>query len=1279
MSMSRTGKATVFSIICCIIVAIIFGTFTLIGALASPSERYSVELDFTSDSTLTDKCLDITIQNLQDSSDNLDIKTILNETNFDISGFSNPKFYFYKDVEVEVPDSYELCNPYNATLNSTEYVVENCTTVSNGSHIEIIQDYVEQQLLQSNEGDGEVKQRWENIPIQKHGNEKDTVMLRHCFHVPFAETSSGWGNAGTVYVDVNSELFVDKTLSSWFNETYRKCRDIADMRVESSPRYNTFLVFPLDEFLNASDWLLENFIVVENKSTAIRYECMNTSLINPNISCLDAVVGDKFGFVGQTYPNGSYYHYEVCFNNDTLVPKNGRGGHFVYYSENVSTFLGDPTTSDETISFTSSIAEGYIIIKSSSDGSVADTQYFQDPNTIGDGTILSFQTLSDYATIVHPSTITKIATYTSNEPYTQRAKFSTVTDTSDFSNLTDQNIVVNASLPMRNNPNDAFTRWRRLMQSNNYTMFFVGVTPYNITLYLDDAPTYTVGIERDFNNAPEIPNITYPLNNTVETNFTVVIGNSSDVDGDNTNFTLWVSTTSDFSNEASYYNSTINDTYRQVHLSTDGTYYLRALAFDGTANSSWSGTVNVSYDSLPPNMSFLQQDPADIDNFNLFSNNGYVNVSYNISDGHNVNSSNVSFYYKVNSSSSETFKYVNGTATTGYQLLSDSSEYQAGTNWTAQFDESDVYPATYFYDDEFMEAYGKVDYDLDNNIELIIMEHYNVSNSKNNSFLEMYIDNQTASSLTARFYGCNTSFSFDNEEIDTTSNCSLFYNLEASTVFNHSHSVNSSHHVIPMAINITTGELNGIYVTETFYIAVQGRTGTNGWNVKYITNVTRADAVRYTINDCVTWSNLSGTVDTHIHQYDGAEKFWYHACSQDEFNNNNCSVERSDQIELGGLPPTSPDVTSPTSGLYSGIHDITIEYTASLSPNGYPITLYNISLADVNQSYVQAIQSNNTENLSYVWSSAGVDGEYFIRVEACDNLGQCSFGFSENITIDSTRPSIILENPADSSSQTEGSITFYYYVNESNGISNCTLDFNGTNYTETTVNVNTANETFIRSLTEGVYNWTIYCYDSAGNLNVSDTRKLTLDASPVTPTGDIGGGGGGGITMVNASIGESIERNLYVFEQPRDMTEIIIMDMNIRKCSTKNLDIPCAIDGDEATLAFSVDIGNKFTGIVKDTVVIETSDRNTTEIQIEYRIVNFGLYAPLKEKIAKSYHLSFEFLFAVKDNTRVGIRLLPFALLLVAVGIIFLIRWIVKLKRKGRVMEFKQLKKAIGG
>jgi len=540
------------------------------------------------------------------------------------------------------------------------------------------------------------------------------------------------------------------------------------------------------------------------------------------------------------------------------------------------------------------------------------------------------------------------------------------------------------------------------------------------------------------NSAPNAPNITFPFNDTYQNNLTVVIGNSSDIDNDNLNFTLQVSNLSNFSSSnIVYYNSTILDNYRQVHLDlADGTYYLRALAFDGTSNSSWSENVTVKYDTTSPSLIFKSQEPSDINSFNVFGQEG-LNITYNISDlGIGVDTSTIKLYFKTNSSVSDTFFYLNGTKFDGY-LDSGYNLTNISSNWTFNLLDNLVYPATYNVNETIMEDTNHLAYDLDTSGEYAYNEFFNVSNKKDYTFLEVMVDNQTADSPPLRFYYCNESYI--SGTIITNTNCVNFYNLDASTSFNHTHRGGKANHtIITMAINATTGMVGNVHVTNTSKILVRGGGGVNGWNYYYISNISRIDAYKISANGGVSYTNFSGSFDIHIHQYDGSEKYHYYSCANDSLGYSNCSIWRYDLIDLLGIPPNAPDVYNPTSDYYNGF--ITINYTESISPNSYPIVLYNISLVDVNFNYVQSIQSNNSINLSYIWnSSLANDGQYYIRVEACDNYTQCSFGYSENITIDNTAPDIIIINPLNI---TYNRILNNYSLNLNISVSNDTIACN---------------------------------------------------------------------------------------------------------------------------------------------------------------------------------------------------------------------------------------------
>jgi hypothetical protein len=89
-----------------------------------------------------------------------------------------------------------------------------------------------------------------------------------------------------------------------------------------------------------------------------------------------------------------------------------------------------------------------------------------------------------------------------------------------------------------------------------------------------------------------------------------------------------------------------------------------------------------------------------------------------------------------------------------------------------------------------------------------------------------------------------------------------------------------------------------------------------------------------------------------------------------------------------------------------------VNYTESISPNGYPIISYNISLLNADNSFNKTIIDNNSPNLGYIWNSIGSpDNQYKIKVESCDNNTLCAFGLSEIFITDNTPPNVTILSP----------------------------------------------------------------------------------------------------------------------------------------------------------------------------------------------------------------------------------------------------------------------------
>jgi len=512
----------------------------------------------------------------------------------------------------------------------------------------------------------------------------------------------------------------------------------------------------------------------------------------------------------------------------------------------------------------------------------------------------------------------------------------------------------------------------------------------------------------------------------------------------------------------------------------DGFYYLNATANDSVGNENSTETQTIILDNEAPSVLFNFQDPDDVDTFNIFGR--LLNISYNISDNIKLNVSSVQLYYKTNSSTGGGSIYTNGTA----DYYGFETEHVDITNdsdvWYFKLDDSAVYPATYNFDELVMETMMHSSYELDGGRDMMKVRLFNVSNVKEYSILEIMIsNNEVGGDKDLRIYYCNSSYVSGKPK--DSDYCVNFYNMPAQTEYNHVHSVYSAHQTIPFGMNITTGFIYDVYVTNTSYFIFRGEGKKNSYDIYYIDNISQEDTIQLSTNEGDSWSDFGGTVDAHLHQYDGTDAFNYYTCANDSVNNENCSDVRTDVFDLTDLPPTAPDVYSPVEGSYNG--DVVINYTASITFNGNAISFYNISLTDENDTFVQDIKSNNSLNLSYVWDSTeAVDGWYEIRVEACDNESRCSFGYADNITIDNTAPGLEIVSPLNSS-YTDNEIL----VNISSDGTSVWYNWNGTNVTYSgEVNV---------AFNEGVNILYAWANDSLGNLNSTNVTFFVDSVAPL--------------------------------------------------------------------------------------------------------------------------------------------------------------------------------------
>lgn len=238
----------------------------IIAAIDVPASaqlpKFDVEFEID-DRYMTYKILYIAVRNLQDSPDDINLKTILYDTNFSIFDVAGAEFAISKKEEYQenVPDYDNVPREvpiYDNENNIIGYENEWHWGVV-GWHLENGERWIWKSMpLVSKTEDGlkgELRHQWEEISIAKAGAPYGTLRFKLKFRHPVVQRAGGWGSRGVVALDLNGENFVDLAGSSWWdtNWAYR-----APMTLTVHPD-NYQIGFVLDKVDNLNSHCLDNF------------------------------------------------------------------------------------------------------------------------------------------------------------------------------------------------------------------------------------------------------------------------------------------------------------------------------------------------------------------------------------------------------------------------------------------------------------------------------------------------------------------------------------------------------------------------------------------------------------------------------------------------------------------------------------------------------------------------------------------------------------------------------------------------------------------------------------------------------------------------------------------------------------------------------------------------------------------------------------------------------------------------------------------------------------
>lgn len=634
--------------------------------------------------------------------------------------------------------------------------------------------------------------------------------------------------------------------------------------------------------------------------------------------------------------------------------------------------------------------------------------------------------------------------------------------------------------------------------------------------------TNTTFFTEIIDNPPSI-NLSYPTNTTifVSSPTNQIDLNITIIDDIATSSLCWYSL-NDTANVS--LGSVSNNTLTRFNLAnvSIGSNHVYVICQDTFPQNSTSSTVYFTIKINALLITYINQYPVDISSTNLFGKSKFQ-ANYTIQ----YDNDSVVFYYKTNNSITDQIVFVNGTArSSGFQTAGVTYSNQT-INWSFTMDDNEVYPAIYNFPEDDMETTPHLNFSMLSTSYAIKVQFLNVSNSSTFSFLEVNMNSTSIGSI--QVWYCNSSYVTGDPFFSPF--CDNTFTLSPTVPFNHTHSQYSSHHVVSFPVNATSGYANGsiVKVTPTSYFIFVPVTTAAIWDAWYISNVSRVDATQITTDLGTTWLNLSGTLDSHLHQYQGNESLYYYVCANGYLDNGsygqNCSDIRPDLLEAGGLPPSAPALTNPKNTSY-GDGLINITYIMSVSPNEFAIVSYNISLLNANESFNSTIIENNYPNLYYVWNSTNftfnTPTQYVIRVTAIDNSSQTSFALSRPFTLVHIAGNLSVQSPTNTTyyhGDNDTIISMNYTV--SNDITNCSYSLNGSpNITLP----NCRNVTF--NVTPNSNLLIIYAATGVGIVNSSNV-SFTLILPPTSPviTNPTGGSFIAGLDSINITWNASSSPN----------------------------------------------------------------------------------------------------------------------------------------------------------
>lgn len=556
----------------------------------------------------------------------------------------------------------------------------------------------------------------------------------------------------------------------------------------------------------------------------------------------------------------------------------------------------------------------------------------------------------------------------------------------------------------------------------------------------------------------------------------------------------------------SLYNSTFNLynggsvlTFYKNNLKGAVNYTYSALARDGAGNINTTET-RWFVASQPVYVVFKKKAPIDIDTLDLFGQYKNVTITYNMTSLDGINGSSAQLEYKTNNSIYDGTVIINGTRSVGF-VTTNINVRNVSSNFTFTATERNVYPAEYPIDPGLY--YVNVPSFMNFTS---LSSGYKVNfrfmrNDTRYNMFEFMAKNWTNYGLLYIIY-CNRTY-VAGQNWTTSSNCVQAGEIAAVDVVNHTHSQYNKHYLVSIVINITSGKIRTVDVTNMSYFIFVPESG--NWSVSALSWVAQPNTNQYSVNQGLGWINNSYTINTHLHQYSGSETFWYRGCVKNNVGGRDCSSYGQDLLDLRGLVPSGFTFLSPVDGNRQS-RLVNISHTDAQSPNDYAMANYTYYLIYTNFTQRAFIKYNNLSR-QYIWNASAYNGTFQLKVRACDDQNQCILQYSEQFPLynNSKPPVVHMISPSDGT--VFGEVSVAVSCNASDEFSLDILGikiYNGSEVifrsNRTTGAVLFDSQTWNYNFTgTGRFNWT--CFASDGRFVGNATEGMYQIVSDHTPPG----------------------------------------------------------------------------------------------------------------------------------------------------------------------------------